>query len=130
MKIMFTGATGVLGKASVPLLVADGHDVTGVFRSDLEKRWLEAVGARPARVDLFDPAATSQAMSGMDTVIHFATAIPPQRSMRKRSLLSMQMAVTTGWTSRHASNRSGTFLTLRSPPSLTSNDSAQPVGLV
>jgi nucleoside-diphosphate-sugar epimerase len=89
MKIMFTGATGVLGKASVPLLVADGHDVTGVFRSDLEKRWLEAVGARPARVDLFDPAATSQAMSGMDTVIHFATAIPPQRAMRRRSAWSM-----------------------------------------
>ena len=89
MKILFTGATGVLGKASLPLLVADGHDVTGIFRSEEETEWLEGVGARPARVDLFDPAAISQAMSEMDTVIHFATAIPPQRAMKSRSAWNM-----------------------------------------
>lgn len=89
MKILFTGATGVLGKASLPLLVAEGHDISGVFRSEVEKEWLEAVGARPARVDLFDPASISRAMSGMDSVIHFATAIPPQRAMRKRSAWKM-----------------------------------------
>lgn len=85
MKILFTGATGVLGEASLPLLVAEGHDISGVFRSDAKREWLETVGARPVRVDLFDPASISRAMSGMETVIHFATAIPPQRDMRKRS---------------------------------------------
>lgn len=89
MKILFTGATGVLGQASLPLLVAEGHDISGVFRSDAKKEWLEAVGARPVRVDLFDPASISRAMSGMDGVIHFATAIPPQRAMRKRSAWKM-----------------------------------------
>lgn len=88
MKILFTGATGVLGKASIPRLVADGHDVTGVFRSE-GKEWLEGAGARPARVDLFDPAAISHAMSGKDAVIHFATAIPPQQAMGSRSAWNM-----------------------------------------
>lgn len=85
MKILFTGATGVLGKASVPVLVADGHDVTGVYRSDPEREWLDGVGARPAKVDLFNPSAVQQAMAGIDTVIHFATSIPPQSAMSKRS---------------------------------------------
>lgn len=89
MKILFTGATGVLGEASLPLLVAEGHDISGVFRSESKKEWLEAVGARPVRVDFFDPASISRAMSGMDGVIHFATAIPPQRAMRKRSAWKM-----------------------------------------
>ena len=84
MKILFTGATGVLGRAAVPLLTADGHDVTAVVRSGTERAWLEKVGARPESVDLFDPSAIDDAMSGIDTVIHFATAIPPQSTMAKR----------------------------------------------
>lgn len=84
MKILFTGATGVLGRASMPLLVADGHDVTAVYRSEPEKEWLDQVGARPEKVDLFDPAAIHGAMAGVDTVIHFATSIPSQAAMGKR----------------------------------------------
>lgn len=84
MKVLFTGATGVLGKASLPLLIADGHDVTAVYRSQTEKAWLKRIGARPETVDLFDSSAIQDALSGIDTVIHFATSIPPQSKMAKR----------------------------------------------
>lgn len=84
MKILFTGATGVLGKASLPLLIAEGHDVTAVYRSETEKEWLDTIGARPEAIDLFDPVAIQQAISGIDTIIHFATSIPPQSRMAKR----------------------------------------------
>lgn len=85
MKILFTGATGVLGKACLPLLISDGHDVTAPYRSDTEKDWLETLGARPEAVDLFDSSAVEDAISGVDTVIHFATSIPPQSKMAKRN---------------------------------------------
>lgn len=89
MKILFTGSTGVLGRASVPLLIADGHDVVAVSRSDTDATWLDEMGARPTKVDLFDRESVDQAMAGIDTVVHFATAIPPQSSMAKRSSWDM-----------------------------------------
>lgn len=84
-KIFFTGATGVIGRATVPLLTAGGHDVVAVYRSQGDREWLDQVGARPTRVDLFDPAAVTDAMAGVDTVAHFATSIPEFSDMRRRS---------------------------------------------
>ena len=84
MKILFTGATGVLGRAAVPLLVADGHDVIAVSRSSGATAWLEEAGARPEPVDLFDSTAIDRAVARVDTVVHFATAIPPMSKMTKR----------------------------------------------
>lgn len=84
MKMLFTGATGVIGREAVPLLTASGHDVTAVSRSDSDRMWLQDVGARPELVDLFDADAVLSATAGMDAVIHFATAIPPQATMAER----------------------------------------------
>jgi nucleoside-diphosphate-sugar epimerase len=69
MKILFTGATGVLGSAAVPLLVEAGHEVKGLGRRDL---------------DLFDPAAVAEAVDGFDAVFHFATALPQADEMTER----------------------------------------------
>lgn len=85
MKVLFTGSTGVLGRASVPLLVSDGHDVVAVTRSEPGATWLEEAGAMPTKVDLFDRESVDQAMAGIDAVVHFATSIPPQATMAKRS---------------------------------------------
>jgi nucleoside-diphosphate-sugar epimerase len=84
MKMLFTGATGVIGRAAVPLLTARGHEVTAVSRSETDRGWLLEVGARPELVDLFDPDAVLHATAGMDAVIHYATAIPPQATMAER----------------------------------------------
>jgi nucleoside-diphosphate-sugar epimerase len=84
MKILFTGATGVIGRAAVPLLTEEGHDVTAVVRSDTDRGWLSDVGARPESVDLFDRHSVLSATAGMDAVIHYATAIPPQAAMADR----------------------------------------------
>lgn len=85
MKVLFTGATGVLGRAAVPRLVEAGHDVIAVSRGPEDAVWLEEKGARPERVDLFDPSAIDRVVAGVDTVVHFATAIPPMSRMTKRS---------------------------------------------
>ena len=45
MKILFTGATGVIGRRAVPHLIAAGHDVAGVARSAVDHSWLDGIGA-------------------------------------------------------------------------------------
>ena len=54
MKLFVTGATGAIGRHAVPALVAAGHQVTGVARSDAKAAWLHEQGADSARVSIFD----------------------------------------------------------------------------
>jgi nucleoside-diphosphate-sugar epimerase len=77
MKVFVAGATGVLGRASIPRLVAAGHEVRGVARSPEKAEQLRAQGAEPVTVDLFDPASVRAAVDGCQGVIHMATNIPP-----------------------------------------------------
>ena len=84
MKVLFTGATGVLGRAAVPLLVDQGHEVSALARAEEDRSRLEGIGARPVAVDLFDPEQVETAVKDVETVIHFATAIPALDSMPKR----------------------------------------------
>lgn len=77
MRIFVTGATGVVGRRAVPLLVAAGHEVTGVARSPEKAAGLEKAGARAAAVDLFDAAAVRRAIAGHAMVINLATSVPP-----------------------------------------------------
>ena len=83
LRVLFTGATGVVGRVAVPLLVAAGHDVAATGRSDEGRDWLNRVGARPVDVDLFDENEVDTATRGTDAVIHFATKIPSLTEMVK-----------------------------------------------
>lgn len=76
MKVFVTGATGVLGRHAVTALLADGHHVTGLARSDEKARSLEAMGAEPVAVHLFDRDALTGVLSGYDAVCNLATHIP------------------------------------------------------
>lgn len=77
MRVFVAGATGVLGRRVVPLLVAAGHDVAGLARSAEKAAALRAQGATAVIVDLFDPAALKEAVQGCDAVVNLATHIPP-----------------------------------------------------
>ena len=77
MKIFVAGATGVLGWRSVKRLVEAGHDVTGIARSDEKAALLERLGAKAARIDLFDAGAVKGAADGSEAVLNLATHIPP-----------------------------------------------------
>ena len=77
MKVFVAGATGVLGRATVPRLVAAGHEVRGAARSPEKADQLRAQGAEPVTVDLFDPASVRAAVDGCQGVVHMATNIPP-----------------------------------------------------
>ena len=74
MRVFVTGATGVLGRRVLPMLVEQGHDVTAVSRGRAEQ--VREAGAEPVQVDLFDAAALRAAIDGHDAVLDLATAIP------------------------------------------------------
>ncbi|HEY7214218.1 MAG TPA: NAD(P)-dependent oxidoreductase [Thermoanaerobaculia bacterium] len=76
MKIFVTGATGVIGRRAVPLLLAAGHQVTAVGRSPQKRAALERLGAATVAIDLFDPAAVRAAVAGHDAVCNLATHMP------------------------------------------------------
>ena len=83
MEIFVTGATGVLGRATVPLLLVAGHRVRGLARSAANDTLLRQLGAESVTVDLADAAGLCAALGGCDAVLHLATKIPPSSAARK-----------------------------------------------
>jgi nucleoside-diphosphate-sugar epimerase len=78
MRIIVAGATGVIGSRLVPLLIADGHEVTALTRTESKGEQLRAVGAEPIVCDVYDAArltATVRA-SAPEMVIHQLTDLP------------------------------------------------------
>jgi nucleoside-diphosphate-sugar epimerase len=73
MHVAVTGATGVIGRRVIPLLVAGGHDVTAIVRPGSPHR---TAGSREVRASLFDRAQLTAAFAGQDAVINLATHIP------------------------------------------------------
>ncbi len=76
MKIFVAGATGVIGRRTLPLLVAAGHEVVAAVRSADNAKLIGHFGALPINVDLFDRRALGAAAAGCDAVINLATHMP------------------------------------------------------
>lgn len=85
MKVFVAGATGALGKQFVPLLVANGHDVVGMTRTEAKRDQLRRVGAEPVVADALDADAVGRAVgeAGPDVIVHQLTAIPPAFNPRR-----------------------------------------------
>ena len=76
MRVLVTGASGVIGRRLIPILVRDGHAVTAVARSPASRAQLVRGGAAATNVDLFDAAAVAAAVTDHEAVINLATHIP------------------------------------------------------
>ena len=72
MRIFVTGASGHIGLPTVRDLIAAGHSVVGLSRSDANAATIEAAGAEVLRGTLDDLDALRAAARAADGVIHLA----------------------------------------------------------
>ncbi len=77
MRVLVAGATGAIGKQLVPRLVAAGHEVHGMTRSESKQAMLHELGAVPVVADALDPdqVADAVARAKPDVIVHQLTAI-------------------------------------------------------
>ena len=77
MKVLVAGATGALGKQLLPRLVADGHEVVGITRSESKLGLLRDLGATGVVADVLDPDQVARAVAAAEpkVIIHQLTAL-------------------------------------------------------
>jgi nucleoside-diphosphate-sugar epimerase len=72
MQVFVTGATGFIGTELVKDLIAGGHRVRGLTRSEAGAEQLRAAGAEVHRGDLQDLESLRSGVMGMDAVVNLA----------------------------------------------------------
>ncbi|WP_447034692.1 SDR family oxidoreductase [Streptomyces sp. DSM 118878] len=72
MRVFVAGGTGHSGSYIIPELIAAGHEVTGLARSDTAAAAVSALGAKVRRGDLEDLDGLKEAAADSDGVIHVA----------------------------------------------------------
>ena len=77
MRVFVAGATGAIGKQLVPRLVAAGHEVHGMTRSESKQTMVCELGAVPVVADALDPDEVAEAVGRArpEVIVHQLTAL-------------------------------------------------------
>jgi hypothetical protein len=78
MRVFLAGASGVIGMRLIPLLAAEGRQVTAMTRSHRKADTLRDLGADPIVCDVFDTSALCEAVkaAGPDIIMNQITDLP------------------------------------------------------
>jgi uncharacterized protein YbjT (DUF2867 family) len=78
MRVFLAGATGVIGRQLLPLLIAEGHQVAGMTRTPAKAQRLRELGAEPVVCNVFDGDAVRAAVLAFkpEVVLHQVTDLP------------------------------------------------------
>ncbi len=80
MRTAVIGATGVLGRCAVPILLARGHDVHALVRNPQDGGLPVHARLTLFQADILDSTSLHAGVTGCDAVLHLATAIPKHGS--------------------------------------------------
>ena len=72
MHVFVTGATGLIGQASVKELLAHGHSVTGLARNDANASIITKMGGTPLTGNLKDIESLRRGAEASDGIVHLA----------------------------------------------------------
>jgi nucleoside-diphosphate-sugar epimerase len=78
MRVFVAGATGVIGRSLLPMLVSGGHEVVGMTRSEEKAGLIRELGAEAVVADAFDADGLRDVVAEArpEAVIHELTDIP------------------------------------------------------
>ena len=84
MRVFIAGAAGVIGQRLIPLLTADGHEVTGSTRASGKAGLIRQLGATPVVVDGLDADGVFGAVreAQPEVIIHEMTALTSMSNLR------------------------------------------------
>jgi nucleoside-diphosphate-sugar epimerase len=94
MRIFFAGASGVIGRHVLPLLVEAGHTVGAMTRSTAKAGQLTTAGAQAIVCDVFDRPGLTDAVRAFapDLVLHELTDLPDDlKDLPEDSLLNARI---------------------------------------
>jgi nucleoside-diphosphate-sugar epimerase len=88
MRVFLAGATGAIGGPLVARLVAAGHELTAMTRSERGAETLRGQGAHALVLDVFDREGLRDALVAArpDAVVHELTALPHRFNPRDKQL--------------------------------------------
>lgn len=75
MRILVTGATGLLGNNLIRTLLDHGHSVVAAVRAASNRDPLRNLDLEILEIDFFDPSDLSMAVQNVDVVVHAAAVI-------------------------------------------------------
>ncbi|MGH2358571.1 MAG: NAD-dependent epimerase/dehydratase family protein [Candidatus Limnocylindria bacterium] len=88
MRVFVAGASGAIGRHLVPRLVAAGHEVHGMTRSESKRAMLAELGAVPVVADALDPDQVAEAVGKAkpDVIVHQLTGLAGKgmRGLKRR----------------------------------------------
>jgi nucleoside-diphosphate-sugar epimerase len=87
MRVFVAGASGAIGRQLVPRLVAGGHEVHGMTRSESKRALLSELGAVPVVADALDPDAVAEAVAEAkpDVIVHQLTSLTGVQRFTERA---------------------------------------------
>ena len=94
--VFVTGATGYIGGVVCEKLLAAGHDVSGLARSDAAARKLVDAGVRPHRGDLADADSLAAGCGSAEGVVHAAADRGPEFGARDRAAVETMIGALAG----------------------------------